>query len=42
MTVPNITPQGAQVLLPVREKIRPVIDEMFGSILPAAPTPAGQ
>lgn len=42
MTVPYTTEQGAQVLLPVRENIRPLIDEMFWSALPAAPTPAGQ
>jgi LCP family protein required for cell wall assembly len=29
MTMPNTTPQGASVLLPIREKIRPVVDELF-------------
>ncbi len=34
MTIRHITPAGADVLIPVREKIRPVIDELF-----ATPTP---
>lgn len=34
MTIRHITPTGADVLIPVREKIRPVIDELF-----ATPTP---
>lgn len=39
MTVPNTTPQGAQVLLPIREKIRPVVDELFWTtpVLPGQP-----
>jgi LCP family protein required for cell wall assembly len=37
MTVPQTTPQGAAVLLPLREKIRPLIDELFWA---PAPTPA--
>jgi polyisoprenyl-teichoic acid--peptidoglycan teichoic acid transferase len=40
MTVDYKTETGAQVLLPVREKIRPLIDQMFSSSRPvAAPTP---
>jgi LCP family protein required for cell wall assembly len=38
MTVDYKTNSGAQVLLPVREKIRPVMDDMFSSPEPA-PTP---
>ncbi|HDN78871.1 MAG TPA: LytR family transcriptional regulator [Chloroflexi bacterium] len=34
MTIRHITPAGADVLIPVREKIRPLIDELF-----ATPTP---
>ncbi len=34
MTVDHITPNGAWVLLPIREKIRPVVDEMFTSPVP--------
>lgn len=33
-TVRHITPTGADVLLPVREKIRPIVDEMFTSTPP--------
>ncbi len=29
MTVRHITPTGADVLLPIRDKIRPLVDEMF-------------
>jgi LCP family protein required for cell wall assembly len=39
MTVDYETNTGAQVLLPVREKIRPVIDEMFASSAPTGPPP---
>jgi LCP family protein required for cell wall assembly len=39
MTVDYKTDVGAQVLLPVREKIRPVIDTMFSSPEPAGPPP---
>jgi hypothetical protein len=39
MTVNYKTDTGAQVLLPVREKIRPVIDAMFTSPEPAGPPP---
>jgi LCP family protein required for cell wall assembly len=40
MTVDYKTATGAQVLLPVREKIRPLIEQMFSSPRPvAAPTP---
>jgi len=35
MTVEHVTPSGAQVLLPVREKIRPVVEDLFTS--PTAP-----
>ena len=38
MTVEHITPTGAWVLLPIREKIRPKVEELFTS--PAAPPPA--
>ncbi len=31
MTVRHITPIGADVLLPIRDKIRPLIDEMFAA-----------
>jgi len=36
MTVEHVTPSGAQVLLPIREKIRPVVEELFTS--PTPPT----
>jgi LCP family protein required for cell wall assembly len=39
MTVDYETNTGAQVLLPVREKIRPVVDTMFASPKPAGPPP---
>jgi len=42
MTVPITTPKGHQVLWPDREKIRPLIDELFGSptsLQPGAPPP---
>jgi LCP family protein required for cell wall assembly len=39
MTVDYKTDTGAQVLLPVREKIRPVIDSMFASPEPVGPPP---
>jgi LCP family protein required for cell wall assembly len=45
MTVDYVTEQRAQVLLPIREKLRPLIDQMFGSSkprptpLPPTPTP---
>jgi LCP family protein required for cell wall assembly len=39
MTVDYKTDTGAQVLLPVREKIRPVIDSMFSSPEPVGPPP---
>ncbi len=31
MTIPTTTEGGAQILIPVREKIRPVVDEIFTS-----------
>ncbi|MGQ9516789.1 MAG: LCP family protein [Anaerolineae bacterium] len=34
MTAPQTTPTGAYVLLPIREQIRPVIDDLFLSPLP--------
>lgn len=34
MTVRHFTPTGADVLLPIREKIRPVIDELFSTTKP--------
>jgi LCP family protein required for cell wall assembly len=37
MTVEHVTPNGAWVLLPIREKIRPVVEELFTS--PTPPTP---
>jgi LCP family protein required for cell wall assembly len=39
MTVEYVTPTSAQVLLPIREKIRPLIDEFFAAPVQAAPTP---
>jgi LCP family protein required for cell wall assembly len=42
MTVPITTPKGHQVLWPDREKIRPLIDELFGSpasLQPGLPKP---
>jgi LCP family protein required for cell wall assembly len=42
MTVPITTPKGHQVLWPDREKIRPLIDELFGSpasLRPGLPQP---
>lgn len=39
MTVDYKTNTGAQVLLPVREKMRPVVDSMFSSPEPAGPPP---
>jgi len=42
MTVPITTPKGHQVLWPDREKIRPLIDELFGSpasLKPGLPKP---
>jgi LCP family protein required for cell wall assembly len=39
MTVDYKTNTGAQVLLPVREKIRPVMDDMFSSPEPVGPPP---
>ncbi len=42
MTVPQITPTGAYVLLPVREKIRPVVDDMFLTLPTVAPPPPQQ
>lgn len=39
MTVDYRTNTGAQVLLPVREKIRPVVDVMFSSPEPSGPPP---
>jgi hypothetical protein len=41
MTVEHITPNGAWVLLPVREKIRPVVEELFTSPTPP-PSPSPQ
>ena len=37
MTVEHVTPNGAWVLLPIREKIRPAVEELFTS--PTPPTP---
>jgi LCP family protein required for cell wall assembly len=43
MTVPHITPNGAWVLLPIREKIRPMVEGLFTSPTPAPPpTPLPQ
>jgi len=43
MTVPHITPNGAWVLLPIREKIRPTVEGLFTSPTPAPPpTPPPQ
>jgi LCP family protein required for cell wall assembly len=39
MTVDYVASTGAQVLLPVREKMRPVVDGMFSSPEPAGPPP---
>jgi LCP family protein required for cell wall assembly len=39
MTVDYKTNTGAQVLLPVREKIRPLMDDMFSSPEPVGPPP---
>jgi LCP family protein required for cell wall assembly len=42
MTAPITTPKGQQVLWPDREKIRPLIDELFGSpssLRPGSPAP---
>jgi len=41
MTIAHTTPQGAQVLLPVREKIRPLVDEMFWNVEPDEAAAAG-
>jgi LCP family protein required for cell wall assembly len=37
MTVEHVTPTGAWVLLPIREKIRPVVEELFTSPTSAPP-----
>lgn len=37
MTVEHVTPSGAWVLLPIREKIRPAVEELFTSPAPAPP-----
>jgi len=37
MTVEHITPNGAWVLLPIREKIRPAVEELFTSPTPPSP-----
>jgi len=37
MTVEHVTPDGAWVLLPIREKIRPVVEELFTSPTPPPP-----
>jgi LCP family protein required for cell wall assembly len=44
MTVEHITPTGAWVLLPIREKIRPAVEGLFTSpaALPPAPSPQPQ
>jgi LCP family protein required for cell wall assembly len=39
MTIDFVTDTGAQVLLPIREKIRPVVEELFAAPVQAAPTP---
>lgn len=40
MTIDYTVPDtGARVLLPIRDKIRPVIDEMFAETEPGGPTP---
>lgn len=41
MTIPQTTPSGARVLLPIRENIRPVVDDLFWSPLPTIPPPTG-
>jgi LCP family protein required for cell wall assembly len=43
MTVEHVTANGAWVLLPIREKIRPRVEELFASPTPSAPpTPEPQ
>jgi LCP family protein required for cell wall assembly len=42
MTVEHVTPSGAWVLLPIREKIRPMVEELFTSPMPPTPPPAPQ
>jgi LCP family protein required for cell wall assembly len=37
MTVEHVTPNGAWVLLPIRERIRPVVEELFTSPMPTPP-----
>ncbi|TEU14707.1 MAG: LytR family transcriptional regulator [Anaerolineales bacterium] len=37
MTVEHVTPNGAWVLLPIREKIRPAVEELFTSPTPPSP-----
>jgi len=37
MTVEHVTPTGAWVLLPIREKIRPAVEELFTSPTPPPP-----
>jgi len=37
MTIPHTTPDGIWVVLPIREQIRPVIDDLFWSPLPTVP-----
>jgi LCP family protein required for cell wall assembly len=39
MTVEHVTPNGAWVLLPIREKIRPMVEELFTSPVPTPPPP---
>jgi LCP family protein required for cell wall assembly len=41
MTVEHVTPNGAWVLLPIREKIRPAVEELFTSPMPT-PSPPPQ
>ena len=37
MTISHTTPDGVWVLLPIREQIRPVVDDLFWSPLPTVP-----
>jgi LCP family protein required for cell wall assembly len=40
MTIDFVADTGAQVLLPIREKIRPVVEELFAAPVQGPPTPA--
>lgn len=37
MVIPTVTPGGAQVLVPIRDKIRPLVDDLFTVQEPANP-----